>query len=163
MDATRIQTGAGSRTSRTRGRGVGRGASTRGLALLVGSSLLLALALTFPLALPAEPTTSSGGPVGGTGIPAAAGTGGTWYAYTLGVTGMPDDAHFNCTGGVAVNSSGALYVADSNNHRVQVFGAAGDYLYTIGVTGVAGLDDAHFDNPRGVAVNSSGALYVADT
>ncbi|MHA1732787.1 MAG: hypothetical protein ACTSU5_12650, partial [Promethearchaeota archaeon] len=86
------------------------------------------------------------------------------YLYTIGVTGVAglDDAHFDNPRGVAVNSSGALYVADTYNHRVQVFGAAGDYLYTVGTTGESGSDDAHFDCPGGVAVNSTGALYVAD-
>ncbi len=43
--------------------------------------------------------------------------------YTLGTPGIfgSDNSHFNGPYGVAVNSTGHLYVADSDNHRVQVF------------------------------------------
>ncbi|MHA1732709.1 MAG: NHL repeat-containing protein, partial [Promethearchaeota archaeon] len=63
---------------------------------------------------------------------------------------------------VITNSSGAVYVVDRWNHRVQVFDTAGTYLYTIGTTGATGTDNAHFNYPLGVAVNSTGAVYIAD-
>src|SRR5207245_165332 len=63
--------------------------------------------------------------------------------------------------GVAVDS-GKIYVADEDNHRVQIFDSSGVYQKTIGVTGVPGSDQLHFKFPAGVAVDSSGNIYVAD-
>jgi len=65
--------------------------------------------------------------------------------------------------GVAVDSNGRIYVADSDNHRVQVFDSSHIYTATLGVTGVSGSDDAHFQDPHGVAVDGSGNIFVADT
>ncbi len=85
------------------------------------------------------------------------------YQYSIGETDPgSDNAHFNSTTGVAVNSIGYVYVSDANNHRVQVFDNAGIYQYTIGVTGESGSDNAHFASPRGSCVNATGYLYVAD-
>ncbi|MHA1732382.1 MAG: 6-bladed beta-propeller [Promethearchaeota archaeon] len=94
-----------------------------------------------------------------------ASSGGTVYAYTIGVTGVTgsDNAHFDNPEDATTNETGAVYVADASNHRVQVFDAAGAYLYTIGVTGVTGTDNAHFNYPWGVAINSSGDIYVVDS
>jgi YVTN family beta-propeller protein len=90
----------------------------------------------------------------------------TYLAYnsTLGVTGVTgtDNSHFYYPSGVAVDSSGNLYVADQSNHRIQKFNSAGVYNSTLGVTGVTGTDNSHFNSPTGVAVDSSGNLYIAD-
>ncbi|VDA99937.1 hypothetical protein S1OALGB6SA_1011, partial [Olavius algarvensis spirochete endosymbiont] len=70
--------------------------------------------------------------------------------------------------GVAVDSSGNVYVADSYNHRIRKITPAG-VVSTIAGTGTRGSADgagttALFDSPDGVAVNSSGnVVYVADT
>ncbi len=60
---------------------------------------------------------------------------------------------FDEPSGIAVDASGAVYVADRNNNRVQVLDSAGGHVADI--TGLAW--------PNGVAVNASGYLYVADT
>ena len=54
-----------------------------------------------------------------------------------------------------------VYVADTNNHRIQKFNAAGDWLNTWG-TGSAGGGNDQFSYPTGIAVDSSGFIYVAD-
>jgi len=66
-----------------------------------------------------------------------------------------------------VDSNDRLYVADADNHRVQIFDvsnvAAITYLGTVGVTGVSGSDNDHFKSPQGVAVDlPQNRLYVAD-
>ena len=65
---------------------------------------------------------------------------------------------FNEPSGVAVDSSGILYVVDGNNHRIRKITSAGV------VTTIAGDGTTtQFNDPNGVAVDSSGNLYVADT
>ena len=69
---------------------------------------------------------------------------------------------FDGPGGVSVNSSGNIFVSDTNNHRVQVFGPTGGLVKTLGVTGAPGSDMSHFNLPRGLDVASNGTLVVAD-
>ena len=61
--------------------------------------------------------------------------------------------------GVAVDSQGNFYVADSWNHRIQKFDAAGNLLL---VWGSHGSGDGQFQVPYGVAVDANGQIYVAD-
>src|SRR5207245_596814 len=71
-----------------------------------------------------------------------------------------EDGQFNFPEGVAVDSSGNVYVADGNN-RIQKFDSTGTFLTK---WGTFGTEDGHFAVPEGVAVDpSSGNVYVADT
>jgi uncharacterized protein (TIGR03663 family) len=78
------------------------------------------------------------------------------------VIGSPGDGdgQLNDPRGIAVDSKGNLYVADTGNHRIVVFGADGKPLRTIGSLGSG---DGQFNEPRGIAVDSADNLYVADT
>ncbi|MFE9135463.1 RICIN domain-containing protein [Streptomyces sp. NPDC007355] len=77
-------------------------------------------------------------------------------------------ARLNSPLGVMVDGTGALYIADSSNHRVRKVAADGT-ISTVAGTGTAGFggDDgpaasALLNNPVGLAVDRSGALHIAD-
>jgi uncharacterized protein (TIGR03663 family) len=62
--------------------------------------------------------------------------------------------------GLALDAAGNLYVADSQHHRIQVFGPDGVFLRQ---WGYEGNGPGEFKEPWGVAVSPSGDVYVADT
>jgi len=69
------------------------------------------------------------------------------------------DGQFNLPFGVAVDSSGNVYVVDRNNHRIQKFDSNGIFILK---WGSFGSGDGQFNLPQGVTVDSSGNVYVAD-
>jgi sugar lactone lactonase YvrE len=78
------------------------------------------------------------------------------------------DARFNRPTGIAVDTVGNLYVADSDNHTIRKISPAGTVSTVAGLAGVQGSSDgpgslARFNTPLGVAVDSAGTLYVADS
>lgn len=90
----------------------------------------------------------------------------TLAAYTYefvakwGSPGSGND-QFDKPPGIAVDSSGNVYVADANNHRIQKFTSAGIYMAKFG-TGTPGTGDGQLYYPGGIAVDSSGNVYVAN-
>ena len=75
-------------------------------------------------------------------------------------------AQFNGPSGVAVDSSGTVYVADTNNNRIRAITPSG-VVTTLAGAGPQSFADgtgtaAMFSLPYGVAVDSSGTVYVAD-
>ncbi len=87
-----------------------------------------------------------------------------------GVEGYLDEtgpaARFSQPNGLATDSAGNLYVADTTNHRIRKITAAG-VVSTVAGTGLPGFADgpvesAQFDEPAGIAVGANGVLYVTD-
>ena len=72
-----------------------------------------------------------------------------------------DNDHFDYPIGVAVSGS-RIFVADSSNHRVQVFNrTTRAYEATVG-TGSSGTGNSQFNFTVDVAVDAAGNLYVTD-
>lgn len=72
----------------------------------------------------------------------------------------PQAGMLNAPKGLAVDADGTIYVADSQNHRIQVFDAGGRFLREWGGQGV---EAGRFSEPWGVAVSPDGEVAVADT
>jgi len=77
-------------------------------------------------------------------------------------------AQFYSPHGVAVDTAGNLYVADTDNHRIRQIVIATGVVTTLAGSGAAAFVDgtgttAQFNYPIDVAVDTAGNLYVADT
>ena len=71
--------------------------------------------------------------------------------------------------GVAVDSAGNLYIADTSNHRVRKVDTAAGIITTIAGNENRGFSDdggpatsAQFNRPHSVAADSAGNIYIAD-
>ncbi|CAL2084730.1 conserved protein of unknown function precursor containing a T9SS type A C-terminal secretion signal [Tenacibaculum sp. 190524A02b] len=93
----------------------------------------------------------------------------TTIAGAPGTTGAIDgngnDALFDRPIGTAVDASGNLYIADTNNHRIRKITPSGEVSTFAGST--QGFADgtgtaAQFRSPRGIVIDASGNLYIAD-
>lgn len=81
--------------------------------------------------------------------------------------GIGEAASFNSPHGVAVDGSGNVYVADTDNHTIRKISALGEVSTLAGLAGNSGSEDGdgettRFAWPQGVSVDSSGNVYVAD-
>ena len=68
------------------------------------------------------------------------------------------DGQFERPQGIALDSSGNVYVGDSNN-QIQKFDSNGKFITKWGSEGTG---DGQFQNPSGIAIGSLGNVYVAD-
>jgi hypothetical protein len=82
--------------------------------------------------------------------------------------GLATSASLNTPTAVAVDASGNIYIADSNNNRIRVI--ANGNISTFAGNGNAGYSgdggaatSASLYTPRGVAVDGNGVVYIADT
>ncbi|WP_420799694.1 hypothetical protein [Noviherbaspirillum saxi] len=94
------------------------------------------------------------------------------FAGTAGSPGAADGSgvasQFNLPYGIAVDTIGNVYVADTGNHVIRKITGTGVVTTMAGVAGQAGNADgtgldARFNTPAGIAVDSAGTVYVADT
>lgn len=81
--------------------------------------------------------------------------------------GIVNLASFAYPTGMAVDSSGNMYIADSGNHKIKKIDTSG-FVTTFAGTGISGFTNgsnlsASFWNPTNIAIGSSNTLYVADS
>ncbi len=83
--------------------------------------------------------------------------------------GPADAALLDGPFGVAVDGSGNLFIADTDNHRIRKVDAATGDISTVAGSGAAGFSGdggpataARLNGPFGVAVDGAGNLYIAD-
>jgi len=89
-------------------------------------------------------------------------TGGTGTGCTINITAIVSssaDGQFSVPEGIALDTSGNIYVADNLNSRIQIFNSAGTFLRKFGSLGTA---DGQFNGPKSVTLDSSGNIYVTD-
>jgi streptogramin lyase len=75
---------------------------------------------------------------------------------------------FSSPQGVATDSDGNVYVADTGNSTIRKITSTGVVTTLAGIAGMTGSTDgvgaaARFNSPVGVAVDGAGNVYVADT
>ncbi len=95
---------------------------------------------------------------------------GTGAAGSVGDNGLATSAQLNQPNGVAVDTSGNVYIADTGNNRVRKVTVATGIITTLAGNGSAGFqgDNSFSTNavlyqPTGVTVDSSQNVYIADT
>jgi uncharacterized protein (TIGR03437 family) len=93
---------------------------------------------------------------------------GTGTAGSNGDGSAAASAQLNGPQGLAVDSAGILYIADTQNHRVRKVAANGT-ISTVAGSGTAGFGgdggsatSAQLNLPFGVAVDAAGNLYIAE-
>jgi sugar lactone lactonase YvrE len=96
-------------------------------------------------------------------VTTAAGNGTKGYS---GDNGLAASAQLDQPGGVAVDSAGNLYIADTYNQVIRKVNPAGT-ITTVAGNGTKSYSDgpatsAEFDQPLGLAVDGAGNLYIAD-
>ncbi len=78
------------------------------------------------------------------------------------------NAAFFAPQGIAIDSAGILYVADTQNSVIRKIAPDGSVSTLAGLAGTVGSGDglgaaARFNMPQGIAVDPTGTIYVADT
>src|SRR6266550_4130008 len=66
---------------------------------------------------------------------------------------------FDSPHGIAVDRAGNIYVADTNNGRIEKFSPSGVYITSLGMKG-SGY--GQLGEPNGIAIDRDGNIYIAD-
>ena len=82
------------------------------------------------------------------------------FSFSFGTKGT-DDGQFMCPRGIAIDSDGALYVTDRDNHRIQMFTPDGKFLAKFGRFGSG---PGELTKPSGIAIDTAGTglVYVSE-
>ena len=81
-------------------------------------------------------------------------------AYEFGAPG-DSSGQFTSPRGIGRGGDGSIYVADSDNHRIQKFAPDGTFLTKWGAE-IPGQGDGVFNSPDDVTVGPSGRVFVVD-
>ena len=82
------------------------------------------------------------------------------FQLAWGTAGSSNGQFLNGAGGVAVDSTGDVYVTDLGNHRVEKFTSGGSFIMSWGSSGTG---NGQFSGPEGIAIDASDNVYIADT
>ena len=85
------------------------------------------------------------------------------YVQTLGQTGVPypaDTQHLNRPNGLAIDTTGAVFVVEEKGLRLLKYDQAGVSLLTIGTPGQPYYDSTYLAYPKDVALDNAGNLWV---
>ena len=95
---------------------------------------------------------------------------GTGEQGCSGDDGLAVRAQLSGPTGLALSADGALFIADSGNHRIRKLDRAQQIIVTVAGSGIAGeagdgglAVQAELNDPSGVAVDRNGHLLIADT
>ena len=80
------------------------------------------------------------------------------FSFAFGSSGS-GNGQFGSSQGIAIDSSGNLWVVDRGNHRVQKFNPKGEYLSKFGSNGSG---NGQFSAPESIAIDGSGNLWVSE-
>ncbi len=83
---------------------------------------------------------------------------GQTFRFTFGSRGT-GEGQFDRAEGIGVDSKGRVYVADSGNHRIQIFDGNGKFLRSIGR---AGQGPGELSYPYDVKVDADGVIFVCE-
>jgi uncharacterized protein (TIGR03437 family) len=93
---------------------------------------------------------------------------GNGVAQFSGDQGSPINASINGPQGIAFDSAGNMYIADTGNHRIRKVSAG--VITTIAGTGVAGFSgdggpavNAQLNYPKDVALDAAGDVFIVDS
>jgi trimeric autotransporter adhesin len=103
-------------------------------------------------------------------ITTVAGDGSSQYGDYSGDGGLATSAKLKYPDGIAVDATGNIYIADTDNHRIRMVTKSTGIITTVSGNGTVGFSgdggQARFsllNSPRGIAIDASGNIYFSDS